>query len=308
MQRFLLAIQSIDRRWIYVILIVSLVVSLYIGKQTSPIVMEPTQKLYDAVESAPAGPGEGKIILLGLTFSPSTLAESGNQARALVRHLILSNKRFAIIALEPNGAILGTAIVQDVTKQYGYRYGEDWISFGYHPGVTGFFTGFPRNIPGTVKKDAIEGKPIGEFPIMRGVQTIDDVSLFVDITASASIFSWITLVQGRYPLQIGYATTGVMVAEAYPFLDSGQIVGMLPGLKGAADYEMLVDTREEALVTAGTLSQRYDHTQSSVQIAPARVLMFSQSTAHLVIILFIIIGNVGLLAARRATMRPKEHN
>lgn len=313
MDRFLAFLQHIDRRWIYLVLAVSLITSLILGKTVTPVVMPPVQQLYDAVEAAPAGPDDGNIILLGLTFSPSSKAESGNQARAMLRHMMLAKKRFAIISVgEPQGAIIGTALVQDVAKQYGYEYGKDWISFGFKLSTTAFYTGFPRDIPGAVIKDGIEGKPIADFPIMHGVKTIKDVPLFIDVSASNSVFSWVTMVQQRYPLKIGYACTGVMAAEAYPFLDSGQITGMLPGLKGAADYELLVDEREASTLDRGSASgvkhAGYDYdAPANVAISPARKLMFTQGTAHLVIIIFIIIGNLGLLLANlRAKTASKE--
>jgi len=40
---------------------------------------------------------------------------------------------------------------------------------------------------------------------------------------------------------VAVGVTAVMAADLYPYLQSGQLVGMLAGLKGAAEYEKLVD-------------------------------------------------------------------
>lgn len=300
---------NIDRRWIYFILIISLIVSIIIARPVKPKVLSSVQDMYDTVENAPANPGDGKLILIGMTFAPSTMGENGNQARVLIRHLMLARKRFAIISVgEFQGSILGPMIVNDLAKQYHYQYGVDWINFGFQPNAMGFYTSFPRDIPGIIKTDGINNRPIDSYPIMKGIKTMrDNIALFIDITASSSAFNWVEVVQGRYGLKIGYACTGVMAAEAYPYLDSGQFFGMMPGIKGAADYELLVDGKEEQEYKAGKISQLYTpNKEASIVITPARKLMYTQNIAHLVIILFIIIGNVGLLLSRRTQSRKKE--
>jgi len=53
-------------------------------------------------------------------------------------------------------------------------------------------------------------------------------------------------------------------------LKTGQIVGIIPGLKGAAEYEKLIDQPGEAVRG-----------------------MNIQSIVHLLIVIFVLIGNVG---------------
>ncbi len=307
--------QAHSRQLIYLALTITLVVALIVGKPVSPIVLPSVQQLYDEIEKAPANPGDHRIILVATTFSASTKGESMNQARAIMRHLMLAHKRFAIISVgEPQGAKLGPAIAADLAKQYGYVYGTDWINFGYQLNTLAFFKAFPQDIPGTIKTDGTLKKPIAGYPIMHGIKTIDDnIALHIEITASASVFDWLQIVQpATNPrLKIGYACTGVMAAEAYPYLDAGQLVGMLPGLKGASDYEKLVDDREAAMVAAGQLKAAYDPAKSAASLLPkpARQLMFTQGIAHMVILLLILLGNLGLLfGARAVRTTPKETN
>ncbi|MHB9026230.1 MAG: hypothetical protein ACYC7E_18990 [Armatimonadota bacterium] len=314
MEQFFQKLQSIDRRWIYLVLALALTISLLLGKQENPLVLPSVKQLYDTVEQAPAGPDEGKIILVGMTFSPSTIGESGNQARVIVRHLLLAHKRFAIISIgEPQGADISLRIVQDIADQYGAVYGEDWIALGYQPSTLAVYKAFPQGITNVVKKDALEEEPTDSFPIMHGIKTIKDVAMHIEVTASASIFNWIQIVQPITSprLKIGYACTGVGAAEAYPLLDSGQVTGMLPGLKGAADYEKLVDEKEEAARRTGTTKVTYNpqgNKRFPLLTTPARKLMFTQGWAHIVIILFIILGNLGLLITtlRKRSAARKE--
>lgn len=304
MEKLLHIMQTLDRRWIYLALAATLIITLIYSRPENPVVLRPVQTFYDAVDKAPAGPGQGKIILVATTFAASTIAENGTQARALIRHLMLRHKRFALLAVgEPQGATLGPAIAEDLAKQYNYKYGTDWINFGYQLNSLAFYMGFPRDIPGVVQVDATEQKPLASFEIMKGIKSIKDVAMHVEITASASLLDWLQLVQPKTNprLPIAYGCTGVMAAEAYPFLDTGQLVGMMPGLKGASDYEKLVDNLEDQEVASGQLKHRIpaDAIKSIAAFPPpARRLMFTQSAAHIIIILFILLGNLGLIISR----------
>ncbi|MEI7833567.1 MAG: hypothetical protein WCJ56_10270 [bacterium] len=303
------ALQNIDRRWIYLMLGVVFIISLMLGKPQTGVVLPTVSNLYQAVENVPTD----KIIFINTTFAPNTLAESGNQARAIIRHVALNHHKFAIMAVDQQGANLGKLIAQDVAEEYNLKYGEDWISFGYQLPVLAFYKSFPKDIPGTVKQDAVESKPATaeNFPIMKNLKTANDIGLMVEVSASSSLFDWIQIVQPTTSprLKLGYACTGIMASEAYPYLDSGQLVGMMPGLKGAADYEQLVDEKEKLLVGEGKLLHPYAESQTiqKLIVSPARKLMFTQSNAHVVVILLIIIGNIGFLVTRyRAKKKQQE--
>ncbi|HEY3342570.1 MAG TPA: hypothetical protein VGK81_11150 [Anaerolineae bacterium] len=316
MERFIQGMLALDRRWIYLTLAVTLLVALWFGKPLNPVVLPSVQQLYDAVEEAPAGPGQGKIVLVGMTFSAGTMGENANQARAVLRHLMLRHKRFAIISIsEPQGAKFGKMMTTDIAKQYGYRYGIDWISFDYQLGTVALYKSLIYNIPNAIGVDGIEKKPIASFPIMQGIYNANDIALHIEITASSSVWDWIQIVQpATNPrLKIGYGCTGIMATEAYPLLDSGQLVGMLPGLKGAADYEKLVDDLQTQEFQGGRVkAAAYDYAAPAVLTLPAsaRQLMFTQGAAHMVIILFIFIGNLGLLLSwlQKRSARKEKAN
>jgi hypothetical protein len=70
--------------------------------------------------------------------------------------------------------------------------------------------------------------------------------------------------------------TAVQAVFLYPFYQSGQIKGFLGGLKGAAEYETSIE--RPAFGVRG---------------------MGSQTLGHVLIVLFIVLGNLGYLAARR---------
>ena len=71
-------------------------------------------------------------------------------------------------------------------------------------------------------------------------------------------------------------TTSIQVNEVMPYVQSGQIHGILCGMPGAAEYESLIGK-------AGTGTSGMD----------------AQSIAHLVIVFFIIFGNIAFFLERR---------
>ena len=119
------------------------------------------------------------------------------------------------------------------------------------------------------------GTPLDSIPMMRRVHNYDDIAIVVDISSGSITDAWISYGQGKFDFPLALGLTGVMTAQYYPFLQSKQIMGLMGGLLGAAQYEQLADN--PGLAKDG---------------------MRVQLPAHLLIILFIIIGNVGYLATR----------
>jgi hypothetical protein len=83
-------------------------------------------------------------------------------------------------------------------------------------------------------------------------------------------------------MKVGAGVTAVSAADAYPFLQSGQLTGLLAGMKGGAEYEILVSKSGYSKATM-----------------PAVAAMDSQSLAHVVILLLVIIGNIAYFATRK---------
>ena len=75
---------------------------------------------------------------------------------------------------------------------------------------------------------------------------------------------------------MGCGATAVMAPKFYAYVASGQYVGLLGGMKGAAEYELLVGERGTAVTGMG-----------------------AQSIVHLLIIAFVILGNIGFFVMRK---------
>jgi hypothetical protein len=120
------------------------------------------------------------------------------------------------------------------------------------------------------------GATLDSLPIMRGIKNFNNVKGVIDLTAGNTADFWITYGNGRYNFPLAIGITGVMAADYYQYLQSGQIFGIIPGVKGAAEYERLIDMPGQGMQ------------QVSYQVV-----------AHAVIILFIVISNVAYFATRK---------
>ena len=239
-----------------------------------PIVPSPAARgFYDTVEQMP----DDKIAIVSANWAAGTEAENGPQTEALIRHLFMRNKKFAVMSFDPQGSQFADDIATRLAKELGKEYGVDWVHWGFRPFPQLILTvqGIGRDIPKTIGTDK-NGTPLSEIPMMRGVRNVKDVGLIAEITPSATLGVWIAFIYGPYRTPILYAPTSVSGPEGFNWLDSGQIKGMLVGMKGAAEYEQLIEARGFATRGASALS-----------------------SSHLLIIVLIVLGNVGYVISRR---------
>jgi hypothetical protein len=80
--------------------------------------------------------------------------------------------------------------------------------------------------------------------------------------------------------------TSIQVTDIIPYVANDQILGILAGMPGAAEYESLVDNK---LREMGKISKP----------GKATGMMAAQSIAHVVIVLFIIFGNISYFITRK---------
>lgn len=253
-------------------LLAGLMVLFLLFEPRLPFIVGPQSRgLFETVEKLP----EDKLALLILNWAPGTYGENYPQTEALIQHFFLAGKPFAIFGIDPVGPTLGHEIAERQAARLGKQYGVDWVTWGYRTLQLPMILGLKRDIPGTIQRD-YQGRSLEQFPIMQGIRSARDLSLIVDVTPSATVEIWIQYFHGAVGTPVGYAPTAVMAPEAYPYLQSKQLVGMLAGIKGAAEYAALLDEHYEE-----ELSWKY----------PPMRAMNAISIAHVLIVALIILGN-----------------
>ncbi len=276
---------SLDRRWIFLFVAV-VCIATYYAKFAVPLFVSPEVKsIYDKVESL----REGDLMLLSIDYDPNALAELHPMTYAILEQAFRRGARVITLTLSQNGAGMAEQAVKDVVdsvkvaKIYnGVEYpgrelvkGIDYTFLGYKPYPALVILGMGQNFRIQYPTDYY-GTPLDSIPIMRGVANYDQLRTVISITGSNVADYWISYGQGRYNFPLALGLTGVSASDFYPFLNSGQLYGLMGGLLGAAQYEQLADNP-----------------------GPAKDGMRIQVFAHLVIIGFIVLGNIGFFLSRR---------
>jgi hypothetical protein len=250
---------------VFILLWATVLATLVWRPATTLLPTPPTRSLYHAIEAIP----REKLTIISASWDVGTRGENGPQTAAIIEHLFRTGHKFAIFGwAAPPGPLLVEMIARDLARKYHKRYGVDWVNWGFKTGGDPMIQGLAKDIPGIIRQD-IHRTPVTKLPAMKGIKDHRDVGMVVEITGSNTLPSWIQFWQGVYGTNVGYCPTGVMVPDAFPFLDAKQIRGLLKGLAGAAEYENLLRIRGDGSVR-----------------------MTAQSASHLLIMLLIVVGNI----------------
>ena len=122
------------------------------------------------------------------------------------------------------------------------------------------------------------------MPAFKGVKTLDNIALLGEFTGLVGVFDrYIQFFQKKeYRPKFVHGCTSITIPEAYIYLDSQQLDGLLEGIAGAAWYSDL-------------LKQHYPKREPDRSSAINTML----GIAHLIIIFFIIVGNLGMLLGQK---------
>ena len=264
-------LMGIDRRIVFILVAIAVIIPTLLNVRFPITVSQPTRSVYEFIDDLPSD----STILMAFNYGPSSLAELEPMAAAVLRHCFRKNVKVIGMTLSVEGATLGDSIMSKTAQEVGVVDGEDYVFLGFRPGGAQVLLGMGTAIESVFKTDYGK-KPLSEIPMMQSIKNYDHIALVLDLAASGTPELWITFTNTRYKQQVAAGVTGVMVSELYPFIQSGQLVGLMPGLLGAAEYETLIDTPEKA--TAG---------------------MSVQSFVHLLVVVLVVIGNVAFFIHRR---------
>ena len=159
--------------------------------------------------------------------------------------------------------------------EYGLQRGVDYVHLGFKDGQQIVMESMGQSLRGTFPVDR-DQTPVQDLPLMQEVDTYEDFDMLICVSAgSPGIKEYVQVVQSQYDIPMVGACTAVSGPDYVPYYESGQLLGLSAGMKGAAEYEQLVGLPGTA--TGG---------------------MVAQSTSHLLLIGFILFGNVMYFLAR----------
>ena len=272
-----LKIGSIDRRWIFLIIAAVVIVPLLFPIGLPIRATDTTKDVYDAIERLPAGSN----VLLSTEYSPSTRPENHPMTISILRHLFKNNHKVFVTCLWPDGQFMAQDALNQVAKnEFNKVYGEDYVFLGFRPGNEAVVKGIVSNIRKLYTVDVYQ-KKIDEIPLMKGINNFKDFDfLFSSSAGFPGTIEWVQYASDPTGVPMASGVTSIQVNEVMPYVQAGQMVGVLAGMPGAAEYESLINQKGSA--TSG---------------------MDAQSVAHLVIVLFIILGNISFFIERKRSKK-----
>ena len=276
-QNTFLKIGSIDRRWIFLIIAAVVIVPLIIPVGLPIRPTDTTKNVYDSIEKLPVG----SKVLLSVEYSPSTRPENHPMTISILRHLFKNDHKVFITCLWPDGQFMAQDAINQVAKQeFNKTYGIDYVFLGFRPGNEAVVKGIVSNLRKLYTVDVYQ-KKIDEIPLMNGINNFKDFDfLFSSSAGFPGTIEWVQYASDPTGIPMASGVTSIQVNEVMPYVQAGQMVGVLAGMPGAAEYEALINQKGTA--TSG---------------------MDAQSVAHLVIVLFIILGNVSFFIERNRTKK-----
>jgi hypothetical protein len=256
---------SLDRRLIFLLIaVVTLLPLLYpLGL---PIRVSPeVQKVHDYLEQLPPG----AAFLLSLDFDPASKPELYPMAVALLHHAFRKELKVIGLTLWITGTGMAESLFTQIAQEHGKTSGTDYVFLGFAPGGPNVIISMGQSLTAAFPADYY-GTGTVDLPILRGVRTLRDVQYAISLSAGRpGVEEWYIYGKEKYGFELGGGCTAVSAPGLYPLIDTGQLNGLLGGLRGAAEYETMIGLSGKA--TAG---------------------MDAQSATHFLIIFLIVVCNL----------------
>lgn len=229
---------------------------------------------YDTVDSLPAD----SVILFDIGYGSGGYPSLGPGNIAAFHQMFEKDLKIVIMATSLEGTLMYPLIMDSVLPEqnYGAVYGEDYVFIGYIAGGQTAMAGVLGDLQSLVTND-YQGNAISTFSLMDNVGGADDFALVAYVTtAGETAEGWVYQASSQYNVVVLGGCLSMMTTSIKPYYDSGQIAGIMDGIKGAADLEFLTGHPGDAIVSSD-------------------ILTFTQS----LVLIFIIVGNVSWYMTRK---------
>jgi hypothetical protein len=259
-------LEHIDRRILYWILAAIIVFSLLFPIGLPLKVSPRTNDFLKVLQKLP----EGSAVVFSIDATVETWPENGPGAVAIAKYIASKHFKTIIWGFLPDASLLAEKNIIPLLKEAGLKYGEDYAFMGFFPGGETTVARLATDIQGVIKKD-FYGNLIDTLPMMKTIRSAKDIALVIDIDGTNGTEFY---VRHWKPAGVPVVSTvvGVIISGYLPFLESGQLSGMLMGIKGNAEFEKLTDRLGKGMSAMDMLS-----------------------LAQTALIILVIIGNITLI-------------
>ena len=295
MRNFLIKLGTIDRKFIFVLIALAVLIPLlYPNLIELPIKVDKNTKIvFNSISELKSG----DKVLLSFAYGASTKPEVHPMAIALLKHLFAKDIKVYIVSLWPESPIMANQAIKEIidTKLFNLEEGVDYALFGYKTGGFIVIKGIAENFREVYKQDH-NGNLIEDLTIMDDIYSVSDFDFVFDFSAGVpGNAEWVQYACDPKKIPLSSGCTSIMVTDAIPYIESGQLKGILAGMPGAAEYEKMVyDLLQEQLNKNSNLNKDAVLTKGK-----ALARMSAQSVSHLLMVIFIVLGNVSYYFSRK---------
>lgn len=255
---------DLDRRWIFLFVLLAALFARLFEFDLPSHPKKHVKTVYSEIERLAE---ENKTLLISMDYDPSGKPELEPMSRAVLRHAFSRDVKVLGMTHNPHGQNLGQNVLEEAAAEYGKKYGDDYVYLGYKAGFATLIINMGQDFYDAFPYD-FKGVDVRTYPVTEKINSLSDFGYVLSIASNAAWEMWMIFGREKYRFSLGTGVTGVIAPDVFPFLQTGQITGLLGGLAGAAEYETLIDKPDRALVG-----------------------MRPQSAVHVLLVLLVIFGN-----------------
>lgn len=234
-------IQRIDRRIIYLILLILIIWPLLAPWGLPIHVDDSTVQYYDAIQSL----APGSTVFISYSVSAQPWGELGPLCIATYNQLFERHIKFVMAMFETADAqiVFETMLLPNLDTR-GAKYGVDWVNLGFIAGQEVARAAVARDFlyPG---KDAY-GSSLADLPLLKQVKSIDDVAYYVGLGNPMVDMRQMCV---PYKKEALVGITSIMYPDIAPYVQAKVVRGLVNGLVGGGQYEYLL--KKPGLATRG---------------------------------------------------------
>jgi hypothetical protein len=265
---------ALPREWVMSLVLLAMIVPALNPLGLPLMTGDMSKAWYNTVDELP----EGSVILFDIGYGSGGYPSLGPGNIAALHQMFEKGHKVVLMATSLEGTMMYPLIMDSVMPEetYGYVYGEDYVFFGYIAGEQTAMAGVLGDLKALVSID-YQGTSIDTMPLMENINGADDIDLVAYLTTAGGVAEgWVYQAFSQYDMDVLGGCLSMMTTSIKPYYDSGQLLGIMDGVKGAADLEFLTGHPGDAIVSSD-------------------ILTFTQT----LVLIFILVGNVSYWMSRQ---------
>lgn len=243
-------IVNLSKRWVWLLLVIAYAVPVLYPLNLPVPVTEYPRSAYNAVDALPAGSVLALDVSIGMNSVPELMATTV----VIIKHSFMKNLKLVTWSIdEPQGPVLTEMAIREANpEKYGKKYGVDYVILPYLAGGEAAEVSMMNDIPATTSRDYY-GTSITQLPMMSTIKSSKDIKLIVAIAATQADdrVRQYGIAGGQKFIFVTYLAN---TPGAIPYVSSGNLISVLGGAIGGAQYETLLKQPGRGIAVTDSLN------------------------------------------------------